>query len=477
MSSKRGSTAEDVCGSPYFNISGEILQIPGAFPFFSRDMAFEISVWVGEEQHTRSEGTDAKTSASIDGENTAGGLFRRSLKYPFHLSNIRGRSERREPLVSLMGAVILGPPALSLLKRLNAPCRLFFSKRASPSEAILLAHSCLSWRRDLLLAKPARGIYSDGTRSMKGSYTPAWGTCMDSARWSSATLRPRRLLQRQKTLSISNWMTCSWEYRVVIFLSASVTSTQYRAHWGCHWISHSARMGVAQAMTTLIDCWPSAQKNKLRVGGSWFPRKEIHRATWYSNDGVTRKEIDHILVGTRWKLLMSCRVYRSFEFSSDHRPVVATLRLHLRCHSPPCLSGAKRFDSQRLADPVIECQYVCALEEVLHSDPPPSGSSVEDMWKSFRQGVCSAAERVIPPKEARKERVDLRGHTSYSEHEKRGKTRRGYWEVQSTLSTLTFIFKSWNLHTLKLNNENLWNVDVHIRGGGDACGQGRGSGS
>ena len=120
------------------------------------------------------------------------------------------------------------------------------------------------------------------------------------------------------------------------------------------------------------------RKHKLRVGGSWFPQKEIHRVTWYSNDGVTREEIDHILVGTRWKLLMSRRVYRSFEFSSDHRHVVATLRLHLRCHRPPCLSGAKGFDSQRLTDPAVESQYECALEEVLHSDPPPSGASVED---------------------------------------------------------------------------------------------------
>jgi hypothetical protein len=34
----------------------------------------------------------------------------------------------------------------------------------------------------------------------------------------------------------------------------------------------------------------------LRIGGSWFRRKDIYRWSWYSNDGHMLKEIDHILV-------------------------------------------------------------------------------------------------------------------------------------------------------------------------------------
>jgi len=34
----------------------------------------------------------------------------------------------------------------------------------------------------------------------------------------------------------------------------------------------------------------------LAVTGSWFRQRNMHRWTWYSNDGFTRKEIDHILV-------------------------------------------------------------------------------------------------------------------------------------------------------------------------------------
>ena len=41
--------------------------------------------------------------------------------------------------------------------------------------------------------------------------------------------------------------------------------------------------------------------NHLRICGTWFRRPDIHRHSWYSNDGHTAKEIDHILVNTRWE--------------------------------------------------------------------------------------------------------------------------------------------------------------------------------
>jgi len=50
--------------------------------------------------------------------------------------------------------------------------------------------------------------------------------------------------------------------------------------------------------------------SNLRVAGSWFDRRDIQRNTWYSSDGHTSKEIDHILVNTRWKAVQNCRVCR-----------------------------------------------------------------------------------------------------------------------------------------------------------------------
>ncbi|XP_069972530.1 craniofacial development protein 2-like [Penaeus vannamei] len=62
-----------------------------------------------------------------------------------------------------------------------------------------------------------------------------------------------------------------------------------------------------------------------------YQRSDPHRWTWYSDVGNAAKEIDHILVSTRWKILQKCRVYRSGEFcGKDHRLVVAILRVHFR---------------------------------------------------------------------------------------------------------------------------------------------------
>ena len=64
--------------------------------------------------------------------------------------------------------------------------------------------------------------------------------------------------------------------------------------------------------------------------GSWFKRKEIrvHRLSWISNDGVTKKELDHIISSDR-STFRSYRVMRGAEApaSTDHRIIVADISL------------------------------------------------------------------------------------------------------------------------------------------------------
>ncbi|ESN99406.1 hypothetical protein HELRODRAFT_162954 [Helobdella robusta] len=69
---------------------------------------------------------------------------------------------------------------------------------------------------------------------------------------------------------------------------------------------------------------------RLRVCGSWFRRKDIHRLTWHSNDGLTAKEVDHILVNGWWRAVCNCRVYRNMEFDTDHSQVVAPFAIFFK---------------------------------------------------------------------------------------------------------------------------------------------------
>uniref|UniRef100_A0A8C4QIH2 protein-tyrosine-phosphatase n=1 Tax=Eptatretus burgeri TaxID=7764 RepID=A0A8C4QIH2_EPTBU len=68
----------------------------------------------------------------------------------------------------------------------------------------------------------------------------------------------------------------------------------------------------------------------LRVPFSWFQLPEAYHWTWDANTGGVAKEIDHVLVDGRWRMIQNCRVYRSAQFlNTDHRLVV-TLTLQLK---------------------------------------------------------------------------------------------------------------------------------------------------
>ena len=74
-----------------------------------------------------------------------------------------------------------------------------------------------------------------------------------------------------------------------------------------------------------------ARSHGFMVAGSWFQRPQAHRWTWYSNACGVAKEIDHVLIDGRWRMIQNCRVYRNAQFiNNDHRLVVATLKFHLK---------------------------------------------------------------------------------------------------------------------------------------------------
>ena len=68
-----------------------------------------------------------------------------------------------------------------------------------------------------------------------------------------------------------------------------------------------------------------------------------------SNAGGVAKEIDHVLIDGRWRMIQNCRVYRSAEFlNTDHRLVVATLKLQLK--SRRIVPSQPRLDVGKLKD-------------------------------------------------------------------------------------------------------------------------------
>ncbi|PSN46600.1 Craniofacial development protein 2 [Blattella germanica] len=60
----------------------------------------------------------------------------------------------------------------------------------------------------------------------------------------------------------------------------------------------NAKLGKNDNGNRLAD---SAITNNLAVSSTLFPHKTIHKITWQSPDGVTRNQIDHVLIDSRDK--------------------------------------------------------------------------------------------------------------------------------------------------------------------------------
>ncbi len=59
--------------------------------------------------------------------------------------------------------------------------------------------------------------------------------------------------------------------------------------------------------------------NPLLVSSTRFQHPQCHLVTWFSNDGRTREQIDHILVRSRWaSSVIDCRVYNGAQTCSEH---------------------------------------------------------------------------------------------------------------------------------------------------------------
>ncbi|XP_065564268.1 craniofacial development protein 2-like [Artemia franciscana] len=88
--------------------------------------------------------------------------------------------------------------------------------------------------------------------------------------------------------------------------------------------------------------------HELIVGASWFPHKQIRKYTWNLPDGVTRNEIDHILIAKhRRRCLEDVRTFRCANYYSDHQLVVAKFKLKLKTVIRPRRS-VKRFNVRKL---------------------------------------------------------------------------------------------------------------------------------
>ena len=103
------------------------------------------------------------------------------------------------------------------------------------------------------------------------------------------------------------------------------------------------------------------EANNLKIDGTLFPNKKIHKITWISPDGETKEQIDHILINRKWLgSLQDVRVFRGADIASDHLLNIATIKLKLRKTRLGQTRGIQ-IDSLRLRDKEIQKQFKIEL--------------------------------------------------------------------------------------------------------------------
>ncbi|KAJ8337023.1 hypothetical protein SKAU_G00382430 [Synaphobranchus kaupii] len=84
--------------------------------------------------------------------------------------------------------------------------------------------------------------------------------------------------------------------------------------------------------------------NKLVIGGSIFPHKEIHKATWVSPDHITENQIDHICISKKFRRsLQDVRAKRGADEASDHHLLTARLKLKLKKNRTEATGNRQKY--------------------------------------------------------------------------------------------------------------------------------------
>ena len=141
--------------------------------------------------------------------------------------------------------------------------------------------------------------------------------------------------------------------------------------------------------------------NNMVIGGSVFPHKKIHKATWSSPDHVTENQIDHFCINKKFRRSMEdVRVKRGADVASDHHLLVARLKLKLKRNIRATSTIRWKYNTGFLKDTQIKEEFGITLSNKFQALEAltEEADTLESKWMTIKETVTATCQEVLGPK-------------------------------------------------------------------------------
>ena len=140
--------------------------------------------------------------------------------------------------------------------------------------------------------------------------------------------------------------------------------------------------------------------NNLVIGGSIFPHKRVHKATWISPDQNTENQIDHICISRKFRRsLMDCRVKRGADAASDHHLLTAKIKLKLK-RTPREQTDSTKYNVNSLKDETTKTAFKLTLSnrfQTLQEMLTEDDMDVHTLWEKTKEAVQETCRKELGP--------------------------------------------------------------------------------
>ncbi|XP_046683293.1 uncharacterized protein LOC124369359 [Homalodisca vitripennis] len=143
----------------------------------------------------------------------------------------------------------------------------------------------------------------------------------------------------------------------------------------------------------------------MKIMSTFFPRKDIHKATWTSPNGITKNQIDHVLIDLRHSShITNVRSIRKAECGSDHYLVLVNLLQRIKIEKQSKQKTSINVNLDHLRNEKIRKDFQLKLSNRFQAlsnlaQGNPEEDKIERGWTNIKETLQNCAKDVCEKNE------------------------------------------------------------------------------